>query len=147
MSLLWWAQKIGSNWVALQVLLPSLSIHGQEHGLWLLLEFHQIFPLCLPLPLRPPLPLSCPPPPLPLRRPPRIRTRPRPLTLFLLSFSDFLLPTFNSLFALWTGLYWLSHHLKQATSILSGCVQSRTCVLYLYLIVATCVYQYGWHVH
>ena len=35
--------------------------------------------------LRPPLPLSCPPPPLPPRRPPRIRTRPRPLTLFLLS--------------------------------------------------------------
>ena len=40
--------------------------------------------LCLPLPLCPPLPLplSCP---LPPRRPPRIRTRPRPLTLFLLS--------------------------------------------------------------
>ena len=49
------------------------------------------------------------------------------------------------------SLNWLilvvSHHLKQVKSILSGCVQSMTYVLYLYLIVATCVYQYGWHVH
>ena len=45
------------------------------------------------------------------------------------------------------SLNWLifvvSHHLKQVKSILSGCVQSMTCLLYLYLIVATCVYQYG----
>ena len=26
---------------------------------------------------------------------------------------------------------------------ISSCVQSMTCVLYVYLIVATCVYQYG----
>ncbi len=35
--------------------------------------------------LCPPLPLSCPPPALPPRHPPHIRTRPRSLTLFLLS--------------------------------------------------------------
>ncbi len=46
-----------------------------------------------------------------------------------------------------TDILIVSHHLKQVTSISSGCVQSMTCVLYLYLIFATCVYQYGWHVH
>lgn len=100
--------------------------------------------LCLPFPLHPPLPLSCPPPPLPPRRPPRIRTRPRPLTLFLLSILR-LSP--SHLQQPVCSLNWLilvvSHHLKQVKSILSGCVQSMTCVLYLYLIVATCVYQYG----
>lgn len=92
--------------------------------------------LCLPL--HPPLPLSCPPP----RRPPRIRTR--PLTLFLLSIFR-LSP--SHLQQPVCSLNWLilvvSHHLKQVKSILSGCVQSMTHVLYLYLIVATCVYQYG----
>lgn len=95
--------------------------------------------LCLPLLLRP---LSCPPPPP--HRPPRIRTRPRPLTLFLLSILR-LSP--SHLQQPVCSLNWLilvvSHHLKQVKSILSGCVQSMTCVLYLYLIVATCVYQYG----
>lgn len=88
--------------------------------------------LYLPLPLHPP------------RCQPRILTRPRPLTLFLLSILR-LSP--SHLQQPVCSLNWLilvvSHHLKQVKSILSGCVQSMTYVLYLYLIVATCVYQYG----
>lgn len=48
--------------------------------------------LCLPLPLRPPLPLSCPPPPLPPRRPPRIRTCPRPLIVSSIHSQTFSFP-------------------------------------------------------
>src|SRR4029434_1738812 len=76
--------------------------------------------ICLPLPLCPPLPLSCP---LPPSRPPRIRSRPRPLTLFLLSILR-LSP--SHLQQPVCSLNWLilvvSHHLIQVKSILSGCV-------------------------
>ena len=91
--------------------------------------------LCLTLPLHPPLPP---------RRPPRILTHPYPLTLILLSILR-LSPL--HLKQPVCSLNWLilvvSHHLKQVKSILSGCVQSMTCLLYLYLIVAICVSQYG----
>jgi len=97
MSLLWWTQKISSNWGALQVLLPSLSVCGLQHGLWLLLEFHHIFPLFVLLFLFVLLVAHF----LFLL----VTHLPYALVLvlshcFFYPFSDFLLPTFNHLFAL-----------------------------------------------
>ncbi len=144
-TLLWWTHKIGSNWVALY---KSCFPHCQSMDKNTVARISSdISTHCLPLPHPPPLPLSCPPPPLlPLRCPPRIRTR--PLTSFLLSIRR-LSPSHlqQPVCSLNWHILVVSHHLKQVTSILSGCVQSMTCVLYLYLIVATCVYQYGRHVH